>query len=135
MSERKKFLLDKANMPPTVAESNLLAKQIKQIEANGRGQQQVLVKGFKDLNEILLKLMETIIDKDDIKSLKLKVDFLENKIEENKITSTCTHVCKWEEKVDSVENSIKSKKSCYKCTNSTSVQFKKSRRNSCSSRL
>ena len=122
-------------MLPTVAESNLLAKQIKQIEANGRGQQQVLVKGFKDLNDILLKLMETIIDKEEINKLKIKIDGLENKIEENKIISTCTHECKWEEKLDSVENSNKSKKVVTNVPIPPQFNLKKSRRNSCSSRV
>ena len=104
-------------MPSTVTESNLLAKQIKQIEANGRGQQQALIKGFKDLNDILGKLLGATINKEELNKLNLKIELLNAKVEiSEQTTRTCTHSCKSEEDKEKVverkyeEKSVKTKK-------------------------
>ena len=45
-------------MPPSQAEANQLAKQIKMIDANVKNQLNVLTKRFNNLNEVLKELIE-----------------------------------------------------------------------------
>ena len=108
MTKKTDFLKEKEltikDMPKTLKEANLLAKQIKTIDVNTKGQLEILTKGFKDLTDILNKMMINNIDNQVIRDLNEKIEKLQNE--------KCNHVCKivYENKEKKAEQEKEEKK-------------------------